>query len=395
MASNVFVRQSPQTHVSPVESLPAEPAQAAPSSNESPRPFQCTMCGRAFHRLEHQTRHIRTHTGEKPHACTFPGCPKRFSRSDELTRHARTHAQANPRRNGRTSQGHGGQVQHLQAISKDHSSNNSSPNISPPDRGVPLYSYQTSRYEGEFNEMNVLATAASQQLEQERAMPHKGAPLQVISPYKQSTFSLQSSYQSSYFNSGPYNRPILTMSRQHSEDEDDHHARAPDHHRSKRSRPSSPVFSTAPNSPLASHKHSPTPEHTPVVTPAHSPRLHPQELDKLNGIQLPSIRELSLRGAPPRLLALEVDPFLPPKSGYSSPQYGDQPPVNASTLSDILENTSDTCRILPVPRVSISDLVSLNPSPRSGGGNHFGTSSSPRSAPQSRNSSHLNLRDLI
>lgn len=30
-------------------------------------------------------------TGEKPHACTYPGCEKRFSRSDELTRHLRIH----------------------------------------------------------------------------------------------------------------------------------------------------------------------------------------------------------------------------------------------------------------------------------------------------------------
>ncbi|KAH7007754.1 hypothetical protein EDB80DRAFT_577217 [Ilyonectria destructans] len=57
--------------------------------------YQCSQCYRRYHRTEHLTRHVRSHTKQRPYSCGF--CAKSFARLDVLKRHETTHGDAEPR----------------------------------------------------------------------------------------------------------------------------------------------------------------------------------------------------------------------------------------------------------------------------------------------------------
>ncbi|KAF1816414.1 hypothetical protein P152DRAFT_388823, partial [Eremomyces bilateralis CBS 781.70] len=52
--------------------------------------FQCAECKRTYTRLDHLSRHVRSHTKEKPFVCDT--CLKPFARADLMKRHAAGHS---------------------------------------------------------------------------------------------------------------------------------------------------------------------------------------------------------------------------------------------------------------------------------------------------------------
>ncbi|XP_059486455.1 transcriptional activator cubitus interruptus isoform X3 [Neocloeon triangulifer] len=63
------------------------------------KPHKCTFegCYKAYSRLENLKTHLRSHTGEKPYMCEYPGCTKAFSNASDRAKHQnRTHSNEKP-----------------------------------------------------------------------------------------------------------------------------------------------------------------------------------------------------------------------------------------------------------------------------------------------------------
>src|SRR3546814_910705 len=86
------------THIAPVGSTPglvpdagqaAHAATTASEATQDDRKHECELCGKRYKHRTHLTRHLRTHTGEKPFSCNL--CGKTFARREYLNMHVSVH----------------------------------------------------------------------------------------------------------------------------------------------------------------------------------------------------------------------------------------------------------------------------------------------------------------
>lgn len=66
------------------------------SSTSHRHPYECAICGVQMSELGNLKIHMRSHTGEKPFACSFESCDRRFASSGQRTIHMRRHLGEKP-----------------------------------------------------------------------------------------------------------------------------------------------------------------------------------------------------------------------------------------------------------------------------------------------------------
>ncbi|XP_052873299.1 uncharacterized protein LOC128278609 [Anopheles cruzii] len=64
--------------------------------SSSPSAIKCRFCNRVFPREKSLQAHLRTHTGERPYQCDYPGCTRAFTQSGQLKTHQRLHTGERP-----------------------------------------------------------------------------------------------------------------------------------------------------------------------------------------------------------------------------------------------------------------------------------------------------------
>lgn len=94
---------------SPAPLILSQPTRGRPASTvqNAERRYRCSICDCTFVRLEHLTRHTRSHSNERPYICAI--CNQSFTRVDNLHQHERTmhgiESVITPRRRHRRSNG--------------------------------------------------------------------------------------------------------------------------------------------------------------------------------------------------------------------------------------------------------------------------------------------------